>query len=125
MVAIDASVALILFFRETGYQAASEIARGSIISTVNVAEVLTRLGRVGAPPAAALQELLRVDIEIVPFTIAHARRVAELAPLTRAAGLSLGDRACLALALERGVPAATADRAWAGVTVGVDVRVIR
>lgn len=125
MVAIDASVALILYFRESGFEAANDLARGSIISTVNVAEVLTRLARVGAPAAEATRALSRVDIDIVPFTLDHARRVAELAPLTRPAGLSLGDRACLALAMERGVPAATADRAWQDLALGVEVVVVR
>ena len=125
MVAIDASVALILYFRESGFEAANDLARGSIISTVNVAEVLTRLTRVGASAAEAMRALARVDIDIVPFTLDHAPRVAELAPLTRSAGLSLGDRACLALAIERGVPAATADRAWTELALGVEVVVVR
>lgn len=125
MVAIDASVALILYFREAGFEAANDAARGGIISTVNVAEVLSRLARIGAPPRGALRELLRVDIEVVPFTLDHARTVGELLPLTRHAGLSLGDRACLALAMERGVPAATADRAWAGLDLPVRIDVIR
>lgn len=125
MVAIDASVALILYFRESGFEAANEVARGGIISTVNVAEVLSRLARIGAPPREAMRELLRVDIEVVPFTLDHARTVAELLPLTRRAGLSLGDRACLALAMERGVSAATADRAWVGLDLPVRIDVIR
>lgn len=124
MVAIDASVALILYFRESGFEVANELARGSIISTVSVAEVLARLARVGAPPAEAIRALTRVDIDVVPFTLDHARRVAELAPLTRPAGLSLGDRACLALAMERDVPAATADRAWKDLSLGVEVVVV-
>lgn len=125
MVAIDASVALILYFRETGFETANAIAGGGIISTVNVAEVLSRLAREGAPAAGAMRELQRVDIEIVPFTLEHARTVAELTPLTRRLGLSLGDRACLALAMERGVAVATADRAWAGLELPVRVEVVR
>jgi PIN domain nuclease of toxin-antitoxin system len=125
MVAIDASVALILYFREDGFEAANDAARGGVMSAVNVAEVLSRLARVGAPPAEAIRELLRVDIEIAPFTLEHARIVAELAPLTRAAGLALGDRACLALAMQRGVAAATADRAWSELDLPVEVQLVR
>ncbi|MEO8083873.1 MAG: hypothetical protein ABI780_08630 [Ardenticatenales bacterium] len=50
---------------------------------MNVAEVLTRRAHIGAPPAHAMRERQRVDIEIVPFTLDHARVAAELAPLTR------------------------------------------
>lgn len=125
MAAIDASVALILYFREPGFEAAIKAARGGVISTVNVAEVLSRLARVGAPASEALLQLTRVNIEIVPFNLDHARVVSELLPLTRAAGLSLGDRACLALAMERGVAAATADRAWAELALPVRVETVR
>lgn len=95
------------------------------MSTVNAAEVLSRLARDGDDPSARVRSLLAFGIEIVPFTLDHASRVAELAALTRPAGLSLGDRACLALAMERGVAAATADRAWAELALPVRVETVR
>ena len=52
-------------------------------------------------------------------------RAADLWQPTRGAGLSLGDRACLALARRLDVTAVTADRAWLGLDVGVDVNAIR
>jgi ribonuclease VapC len=62
---------------------------------------------------------------IFPLDEAQAREAARLRPSTRAAGLSLGDRACLALAASLKLPVLTADRAWAGLQVGVVVELIR
>ena len=62
---------------------------------------------------------------VVPFTATHAESADALWPRTRAAGLSLGDRACLALARRYGVPALTADGAWGDVEAGVEVVVVR
>jgi PIN domain nuclease of toxin-antitoxin system len=62
---------------------------------------------------------------VVDFDAAQARVAADLRPLTRAQGLSLGNRPCLALAHVLGVPAMTADRAWSGLEIGVAIRTIR
>ncbi len=51
--------------------------------------------------------------------------IAKLYPQTRNRGLSLADRACLALALDKGWPVMTADRAWAGLDIDVEVEMIR
>jgi PIN domain nuclease of toxin-antitoxin system len=64
-------------------------------------------------------------IEVVAFDSDQAQRTGELIVLTRSHGLSLGDRACLALAQSRGIPALTADRAWLGLDVGVEIRSLR
>lgn len=61
----------------------------------------------------------------VPTAAICAEAAARLRPATRHAGLSLADRACLALARRLGVPAVTADRAWGDLDVGVEVRLIR
>ena len=75
-------------------------------------------------------EGLREDLEalglaLLPFTTEDAETSAKLWPETRALGLSLGDRACLALALRLSLPALTADQAWRQVEVGVEVQVVR
>jgi ribonuclease VapC len=62
---------------------------------------------------------------IVPFSERQARLTAELLPQTRALGLSLGDRACLALAIERELPVLTTDKGWKALRVGVEIRLIR
>jgi PIN domain nuclease of toxin-antitoxin system len=66
-----------------------------------------------------------MECEIVDVTMIHALIVAKLRPLTKALGLSLGDRTCLALAIERDCPAMTADRNWAKLNIGVPIQLIR
>jgi len=66
-----------------------------------------------------------LPIEWVAFSDVHAAKAGELWRNTRQAGLSLGDRACLALAIERDLPVLTADRAWAGLALPIDIHLIR
>ena len=66
-----------------------------------------------------------LGLEIVDFNQALAYRTRFLLPLTKTIGLSLGDRACLALAELLGVPALTSDRAWATLNLGIQVELIR
>jgi PIN domain nuclease of toxin-antitoxin system len=86
------------------------------MSTVNLAETVAKLTDrgVGRVDLGALLDPLK--IEYVPFTEAQAIACGELRAATRSRGQWLGDRACLALATELGVPAMTADAAWRGVT---------
>jgi PIN domain nuclease of toxin-antitoxin system len=98
---------------------------GTLISSVNLAEVLTRLPELGVPEDAAEGALAELNLRVIAFNEAQARATARLRPATRRAGLSLGDRACLALADAMGCPAVTADRVWGGLDVGVDVVLIR
>lgn len=100
------------------------------MSSVNVAEVLSRAADRGADPerlAGELTEagLLHGAVVVEPFTAEDAAVVARLRSATRGAGLSLGDRACLALAQRLTAQALTADRAWSELDVGVDVVVFR
>jgi ribonuclease VapC len=97
-----------------------------VISTVNLAEVLGGLCRSSAADLdAILGDLVDAGPAMVPFDLPQARLTAELVPQTQSAGLWLGDRACLALAVERGWPVLTANRAWAGLGLPVEVVVIR
>jgi PIN domain nuclease of toxin-antitoxin system len=122
---LDASALLALLFGELGHDRVAVAADHASVSTVNLAEVLTRFARDGYPVAAVLQRLETYAIEWVPFDDAHAAEVATLWPQTRRAGLSLADRACLALALDRGLPVLTADRAWAGLGLPLEIQLIR
>jgi ribonuclease VapC len=106
------------------------IADGAAISTVNLAEVFSRSADRGVDPAklaAKLVEggLLDGAITVEPFTVADAIDTARLRPATRDAGLSLGDRACLALARRLDAPALTADTAWDGTAPGVELYQLR
>ena len=66
-----------------------------------------------------------VQCEICFFTEQQARIVAELLPLTRRFGHSLGDRACLALAIDRKATVYTTDRIWKELDLGIQIEVIR
>lgn len=99
---------------------AEHIATGASLSTVNLAEVSIILIRNDRDPATAL-DLPRSQVEIVAFTDNDAITTAELHPRVSARGLSLGDRACFALAQRLEVPAVTAEHLW----VGLDIKTIR
>ncbi|MDE1961658.1 MAG: type II toxin-antitoxin system VapC family toxin [Xanthomonadaceae bacterium] len=124
-VVFDASAVLALLNRETGWQTAEAALGDGCISCVNVCEVLARLIERGVPEKTAWEILQALELESVPFDDAHSREAARLRPGTRKQGLSLGDRACLALARTLKRPALTADRAWSSLDAGVDVRLLR
>jgi ribonuclease VapC len=128
---LDASALLAHLRDEPGADVVAEaIASGAVISTVNLAEVFSRAADRGADPAKLAAELTQSGlldgaITVEPFTAADAIDAGRLRPLTRDAGLSLGDRACLALARRLDTPALTADTDWQGVAHGVELRPIR
>jgi ribonuclease VapC len=95
------------------------------ISAVNLSEVLERLCSGGLSESEADETVATLNLRVVDFDAPLARRTAFLRPQTRNAGLSLADRACLALGLFLGLPIVTADRAWAKVDVGVRIILIR
>ena len=98
---------------------------GSVISAVNLAEVLTRFQDIGVAGTEVLGDLREAGLVTFPHGEDDACQTAELRAATRSSGLSLGDRACLALAIRLGRPALTADRAWAPLEVGAQVELIR
>lgn len=128
---LDASALLAYLAHEPGADlVADAIAAGASISTINLAEALSIVATRGKDPAGVAadlveQGLLNGAIAVEPFTAADSIEVGRLRPLTRAAGLSLADRACLALARRLAAPALTADRAWLGLDIDIDVRPIR
>lgn len=100
------------------------------ISAINWAEVLTKLTDIGGSFEDMLRLLARFGIPgnqllVWPADEILAVEIARLRSLTRAEGLSLGDRACLALALQLNLPVLTADRIWTKVKCGVSVQLIR
>ena len=122
---LDASALLSLLLDEPGRENVEAALDHACISTVNLAEVYTRLVKDGHDLAGILARLDALPIEWVAFSDVHAAKVGELWRSTRQAGLSLGDRACLALAIERDLPVLTADSTWAGLGLPIDVQLIR
>jgi len=98
---------------------------GATISAVNVCEVLTKLVSAEFTEMEAEAAVTALDLRIHAFDEAQAKSAARLWPATKRLGLSLGDRACLALALALKRPAVTADRAWSKLDVGAEIILIR
>jgi ribonuclease VapC len=123
---LDSSAVLAYLNQEPGAEIVhAAIAADAAVVTVNFCEVLTRLLEAGRTMGEIDAELQFLPLTMTVFDEDLARRAAALRGATRHRGLSLGDRACLALAARLGVPAITADRAWSGLGVGVEIRLIR
>ena len=122
---LDSSALLAIAFGEDGAVVAQRALGGAVMSAVNVTEVITRLIDRGASPEQARRELSRFGLAVRPFDESLALAAGSLRAATRDLGLSLGDRACLALAIRERARVVTADRAWAGLELGIDVQVIR
>lgn len=121
----DASVVLAVLFEEPiGNLQFGDLLEG-LLSSVHYSEILARCVDRGMGADLAERQIARLNIAIVPFDAGNARQAAQLREATRHRGLSLGDRACLALARREGLPVLTADRQWEGLDIGVDIRLIR
>lgn len=127
---LDASALMAVLHAEDGASVVTEaIGEGAAMSVVNWAEVLSKLAEAGKDPEVAAAELRRAEgsrraLSIEPLTAADCVAVARLRPVTKRQGLSLADRACLALAERFGVPL-TADRKWLEADVVAEVQLIR
>jgi ribonuclease VapC len=124
-IVVDASAVIAFLVGEPFTRFDAERLGSAFISAVNLSEVLSRLPEIGVPESATAAAVARLNLRVVAFDEAQARATARLRPLTRQAGLSLGDRACIALGNARGCAVVTADRAWATVDIGVEIILIR
>ncbi|MEM7119364.1 MAG: type II toxin-antitoxin system VapC family toxin [Chloroflexota bacterium] len=122
---MDASALLAYLFRESGHEEVKKHLDDCCISTVNLSEVIGRFTRDGHKADEVLERISATNIEIVPFSASHSAIVATLLPQTKSLGLSLADRACLALAKEQEVEALTADRVWQQMELGIKIKLIR
>lgn len=128
---LDASAFLAYLHGEPGADVVADaIAATACIGAANLAETLAKLADSGPTPRDAVTQLTEIGIldglvQVEPVTAEDAVAIAELRAATRDAGLSLGDRACLALGARLGLPVVTADRAWAELELGVPVQTIR
>jgi PIN domain nuclease of toxin-antitoxin system len=126
-VVLDASAVLALMDAEPGEEAVAAVLPGALVSAVNLAEVVSKLAERGMPAPQAHADALALGIDVVAFDAHLALDAGALRPLTRAAGLSLGDRCCLALARLRHAAVLTTETRWASIAkvVGVKVSNIR
>ncbi|TAK26104.1 MAG: PIN domain-containing protein [Chloroflexota bacterium] len=121
----DASALLALVLGEHGADVVAEILPQAVCSAVNWSEFAQKAAQRGVEHQRAGIYFVGLGMTIVPFDQGDAEHAARIWERTRVAGLSLGDRACLALALRLGAPAYTADRSWASLDLGIDIRTIR
>lgn len=123
---LDASALLALIGGEPGADVVAHTIPGAYVSAVNLAEVVGKLTDAGVPNAVVPEILSSLGLIVRPLDGPQAYEVGWLRSATRARGLSLGDRACLALAAQLGLPALTTDRAWKELALdGVEIRLIR
>ena len=121
----DASALLLILLREPGWEAWVAELRGGSISSVNLAEVATKLLDAGGTVEETRQILNALPLSIHDFTPELAYRAAEFRRPTRSLGLSLGDRACLALGSSLAVPVLTADRDWHRLDLEIEIVLVR
>lgn len=122
---LDASAVLAVLNQEAGSEKVVRLLSESAINAANYCEVLGKLVDAGVPEKAARESLDLLGIELVDLDQELACIAAGLRPKTRAHGLSLGDRCCLALGLARRHPVITADRSWADLNLGLKIALIR
>jgi PIN domain nuclease of toxin-antitoxin system len=125
-IVLDASAILAIVFHEPGAEKLTgDIMDNAVVSTVNLAEVQSKLIKKGYSSQGAWEDTLRLVTTVEPYTREHARIAGDLIATTGKYGLSLGDRSCLALAIALQAPVYTTEQLWRNLKVGVPIHVIR
>jgi ribonuclease VapC len=122
---LDASALLATLRNEPGGDEVEAWLEGASISTVNLSEVVAKFAEWDTPLETISEMLSALGFNVEPFDQAQAERAGELRTVTRQLGLSLGDRACLALAEKLDLPVITTDKAWAKLDIGIRIELIR
>ena len=123
-VVLDASALLALINSEPGADNVAKILPNACMSSVNYSEVATVLQNIGMS-GDVIESILEGLVEVISFSQEHALFAASLHSQTKKHGLSLGDRACLALGCSIKCPVYTADRVWANLNLEIKVHLIR
>jgi PIN domain nuclease of toxin-antitoxin system len=122
---LDSSAVLALLQNEAGSSIVGPLVFGALISAVNLTEVYSKLILKGLPASLCWPRIVSLQCEVCPYTGEQARAAAELIQVTKPYGLSLGDRACIALAIDRKATVYTTDKIWKSIRLGIKVEVIR
>jgi len=125
LIVIDASALLAYLQDEPGGSRVGDCLDGALLSSVNLSEVIQKAAQFGADTAGLATDLAEIGICLEPFTLDQAEIAAGLWPTTRKLGLSLADRACLALAIDYDAQVLTTDKAWRDLDIRLAVEVIR
>ena len=125
-VILDSSALLALIKNEPGSAVVEKLLGHVVMSSINIAEVATHLLNSTLTLDECRSCILPLVTSVVPFDQEHAFQVAVLRKPTKYKGLSMGDRACLALGIMKYLPVYTSDKVWADLNIeGLDVRLIR
>ena len=122
---LDSSAVLASLFGEPGGDDVDVAIEESLLSAANYAEIITKLIDKGVSPQDASDATSQLRCEVATVDEERAAAAGVLHARTRGKGVSLGDRFCLALAQELGLPALTADRRWKDLDLDVEVTLIR
>ena len=121
---LDASALLAVLYREPGSVVVERYFAQAVVSSVNLSEVAAKLSDHGVDSQEVLEILSGLGLEVREFDTELALMAGALREVTRPLGLSLGDRACLALGIAEGAPILTTDRAWADVPIETTAEVV-
>ena len=125
-VILDASALLALIQEETGAEIIKPLLKFSVMSAVNVTETLSVLQRTNISSEEGLALIMDIVTTIVPFDLEQAEQVAKLHLLVQPQGLSLADRACIALGIKLQIPIYTADKIWSTLQIdNANIKLIR
>ena len=124
-VVLDTSAVIAYLLDEPGAARVATVMAGSLLSSVNLCEIVSKFAERGEDSARVQSDVLGLGVEVVEFSSRQALVAAQLRPQTWHLGLSLGDRACLALGLEYGATVLTADKPWQNLPAPHQIEVIR
>jgi ribonuclease VapC len=122
---LDASAVLCLLQEEKGAERVAGALPDAIIGAVNYSEVVGKLVESGIDDATVDGLISTLQLKVIPFDRTQARLAGALRATTRKLGLSLGDRACLALAATEGATALTCERSWTKFEAPCKVETLR
>lgn len=122
---LDASAVTAVLRREAGHDKVIPHLRGSLISAVNLAEVFCTARNYGSDPVLDELAVRTMQLEVIPFDLAHAKAVASIYSQTQGSTIGFADRAGLALGLMYNLPVLTGNQEMAENDIGVEVRLFR
>lgn len=125
MIIVDSSAFIALVNKESGWEVMEPYADAMVMSAINISESICAMRDKAIPDAKIDAVIATMVMEIAVFDAYQASKTADLRKYTKSFGLSLGDRACIALGMERKLPIFTADKIWSKCDLDADIRVIR
>ncbi len=124
-VVLDASAVLAFLQKEGGANVVTAAINDSVISTVNWSEVIKKLLTRNVDVSSIAEKMRSLGLRILPFELVESEMAGAIYMITQESGLSLADRACLAVATKLDAPAYTTDREWLNVDLDLDIKLIR